>query len=326
MTLYNKGPYVAEAMRSVLEGSFADLELLVVDDASTDEGSEVVRSFNDARVRFLPAEWNQGRAAAANRGYYAAAGEYIAVLDADDVAHPERFAKQVAFMDANPNIGVSGTAATSFGAEDRTYHWPATDRECRALLLFTDPVLYGSCIMRRELIVANNMRSREDWLLPAEDYLFMLRMSRITRFANLQEPMLRYRIGEQNQRHGRNAADDRKAVLREAFRTLGVPASEVELDLQLLSYKLTRSRITAQRVADYFQWTEQLMTMNRAHGWFDAELFEREVRRRRESLFYLLPEHGIAAARKHMELSGTGNRAKWVYLMKVVVKRGVTKG
>ena len=86
MTLYNKAPFVAEAVQSILDNTFTDLELLVVDDASTDGGLEVVRSIADPRIRLLESPVNTGRAAAANRGYDAARGEYVAVLDADDIA------------------------------------------------------------------------------------------------------------------------------------------------------------------------------------------------------------------------------------------------
>ena len=126
MTLYNKAPFVAEAARSVLEGSFTDLELLVVDDASTDGGPEVVLALNDPRVRLVRNERNSGRAASANRGYDEARGEYVAVLDADDVQHPDRLLLQVAFMDAHPEVGICGTGARYFGARSGESFWPAT--------------------------------------------------------------------------------------------------------------------------------------------------------------------------------------------------------
>ena len=137
-TLYNKGEFVVEAIDSILKGTYGDFEILIMDDASTDDGPAKVKAINDPRIRLVTAEKNGGRAAAANRGYEAARGEYIAILDADDTAHPERLAQQVAFMDAIPEIGVCGTAARYFGARVGIDRWPATDRECRAKLLFTE--------------------------------------------------------------------------------------------------------------------------------------------------------------------------------------------
>ncbi|HRH38589.1 MAG TPA: glycosyltransferase family 2 protein, partial [Flavobacteriales bacterium] len=151
-TLYNKGAFVEDAIRSVLASSFADFELLVVDDASTDDGLLRARAFTDPRIRILTSETNTGRADAANRGYDAARGEYIAVLDADDIAAPDRLEKQVAFLDAHPEVGVCGSYAQTFGIRDHIATWPLTDEEARGLLLFQDPLLYGSAIIRRSVL------------------------------------------------------------------------------------------------------------------------------------------------------------------------------
>ncbi len=83
MTLHNKGPFVEEAVRSVLASTLTDLELLVVDDASTDGGLDIVRGIHDPRIRILESAVNTGRAAAANRGLDAARGTFVAVLDAE---------------------------------------------------------------------------------------------------------------------------------------------------------------------------------------------------------------------------------------------------
>ncbi|MFN3875163.1 MAG: glycosyltransferase family 2 protein, partial [Flavobacteriales bacterium] len=111
MTLHNKGAYVAEAVRSVLSSTLPDFELLVIDDASTDDGPAIVRAFADPRIRLLANAANLGRAASANRGFDEARGEYIAILDADDAMEPDRLAKQAALLDARPELGACGTCA-----------------------------------------------------------------------------------------------------------------------------------------------------------------------------------------------------------------------
>jgi len=303
MTLYNKGPFVEEAIRSVLDGSYTDLELLVVDDASTDDGPAVVQAMNDPRIRFIPTDRNRGRAASANRGYELALGEYIAVLDADDKAHPDRLSKQVAYMDAHPEIGVSGTSAQCFGASGRLYHWPLTDRECRAMLLFTDPVLYGSSIIRRSVLMTHGIRSREGWALPGEDYLMLLALSQVTQFGNLPETLLYYRIGEQNQRHGRDLISDRAVLCKEAFMAFDMPVTDAQLELHLLFYKLSRTTITTQRLREFKRWTEELKQLNHRLERFDRDVFDAEVDRRWDALFHFLPDHGIAPSLLHMWIS-----------------------
>ncbi len=296
MTLYNKGPFVEEAIRSVLNGTFADLELLVVDDASTDEGPGIVQGISDPRIRWLPSSRNQGRAASAQRGYDAARGDFIAILDADDVAHPERLARQVAHLDANPQVGVLGTAAQCFGASHELLSWPRTDAECRGRLLFTDPVLYGSAMFRAELLKQGATLARADWTLPGEDYLMMLDLSRRTRFANLPEPLLRYRIGNQNQRHGRDAVHDRGALCAEVFRFYGIPLNQEETELQLLYHQVVAKPLTPERMRRFLAWHAELQARVARVPEIPWEGFAAELDRRFRKVFFLVADRDLGSA------------------------------
>lgn len=106
--LYNTERYIAQTLNSILSQTFSDFEVVVVDDASTDNGPEVVRVFmkNDARIRMVTQE-NRGLAGARNSGIRAARGQYIALLDADDLWQPEKLAQHVAHLDAAADVGVS---------------------------------------------------------------------------------------------------------------------------------------------------------------------------------------------------------------------------
>ena len=110
MPAYNVELYVEEAVRSILNQTFCDFEFIIVDDGSTDRTPEILRSFTDPRIRLLFNEKNEGNYPARNRGCRLARGKYIAVMDADDVALPERLEKQVRFMEGNPDVLACGTA------------------------------------------------------------------------------------------------------------------------------------------------------------------------------------------------------------------------
>ena len=97
MPAYNVELYVEEAVRSILNQTFRDFEFIIVDDGSTDRTPEILRTFTDPRIRLLFNEKNEGNYPARNRGCRLARGKYIAVMDADDVALPERLEKQVRF-------------------------------------------------------------------------------------------------------------------------------------------------------------------------------------------------------------------------------------
>src|SRR5437867_4347597 len=110
LPVYNCPHYVGEAIDSILAQSYADFELIVINDGSTDETPRVLERVRDSRVR-LYAQENRGLAATLNRGIELARGRYIARQDQDDASLPERLEKQVAFLDAHPNCALVGTWA-----------------------------------------------------------------------------------------------------------------------------------------------------------------------------------------------------------------------
>jgi hypothetical protein len=109
MSVRNGEPYVREAVRSVLDQTYADFEFLVVDDASTDATVEIVESFGDSRVRIVRNDVNVGQVPSLNRGLREARGEYIARLDADDACLPRRLDRQVEVLDSEPRVCLVGT-------------------------------------------------------------------------------------------------------------------------------------------------------------------------------------------------------------------------
>jgi len=109
LAVQNGEPYVRQAVQSVLDQTFSDFELLVVDDASTDTTAEIIEALDDARVRLLRNERNLGQVPSLNRGLREARGLYIARLDADDASQPRRLARQVEVLDADARVGLVGT-------------------------------------------------------------------------------------------------------------------------------------------------------------------------------------------------------------------------
>ena len=111
MSVFNNEAEVAEAIDSVLAQSFKDFEFLIIDDASTDNSKEIIQSYVqlDSRVQLIENEVNLKLAASLNKGISLAKGEFIARMDADDVALPERFKTQIDFMQSNINVAVCGT-------------------------------------------------------------------------------------------------------------------------------------------------------------------------------------------------------------------------
>src|SRR5512146_251636 len=105
MAVYNGQEYLRESVESILAQTFADFELVIVDDGSTDRTPDLLRAYTDARIRVIRTS-NQGQALARNCALTAARGRYIAVQDADDVALPGRLAAEVSFLDTHPKIAL----------------------------------------------------------------------------------------------------------------------------------------------------------------------------------------------------------------------------
>lgn len=102
LPVYNAEKYVGQAIQSIVAQSFQEWELIVVDDGSTDKSLAIVQSFSDPRIRVLAHGQNLGYPVAMNTGIECAKGKYVARMDSDDVSHPERLARQVAFLEEHP--------------------------------------------------------------------------------------------------------------------------------------------------------------------------------------------------------------------------------
>ncbi|MFI5181884.1 MAG: glycosyltransferase [Thermoanaerobaculia bacterium] len=193
LQFFNAERTLAEAVRSILKQTFADWELLLQNDGSTDASLEVARSFRDPRVRILSDGINRRRPARINEGIRLAAGRYFALMDADDVAYPDRLARQVSFLDREPPVDLVGGAMLVFddrGVPRGKRVGPAVhDEICRrpwAGFLLAQPTFVG----RTEWFRKYGYR---DGTAPTEDQDLLIRSHRHSRFANLPEVVMGYR-------------------------------------------------------------------------------------------------------------------------------------
>jgi hypothetical protein len=188
--------YLAAAIESVLTQTLRDLELVVIDDGSTDASPEILAAYanRDDRVVVHRHE-NAGLAIALNRGIDYARSPLIARLDADDLARPRRLELQLAYLASNPRIGVVGGAVAfidEHGREFAEVSYPTTDAEIRRAFSSTTPFVHSAVTMRRAVFDASG--GYRAALLPAEDLDLWLRIEAIAELANLEETVVSYRI------------------------------------------------------------------------------------------------------------------------------------
>jgi glycosyltransferase involved in cell wall biosynthesis len=186
--------WLAGAVESILAQTFRDLELIVVDDGSTDGSAALLARYADPRLRVIR-QGPSGLTVSLNRGFRLAHGSLLARLDADDRAVPERLARQVAYLEAHPEVGLLGTGAVEVSPEGETlgtYIPPLADADIRRTLIRRNPLVHSSVMMRRE--AWERAGGYDEALAVAQDYDLWLRMSRLTRLANLPEPLVLRRL------------------------------------------------------------------------------------------------------------------------------------
>ena len=229
MSVYNGENYLSEAVESILNQTFRDFELIIIDDGSTDRTAEILAEYErrDMRVRFY-SQAREGLIATLNRGIELSRGRYIARMDADDVSYPTRLEKQVAFLEAHPNVGVCGTWRVIAGG--LVIRYPVQDAVIRSYLIF-DTLLAHPTVMMRKALFETGIRYPA--YEHAEDFGLWVQLADHTRFANLPEVLLFYRSHpEQVGRKKRAKQMEAAGRLREAqLRRLGLRPTAEELEI-----------------------------------------------------------------------------------------------
>ncbi len=193
-TVYNRRDILPRAMRSVLAQSFTDFEYIIVDDGSTDGSADMAESIADPRVNVVRLP-HRGRAAALNAAFALCRGEFILIQDSDDVALPERFAKQIAFLRVHPEVGMLGCQCVVVEDDKRTprpFRLPTDHAEILPLMMLTSAVPFCAGAIRRS--AAEAAGKFDESLIATEDYDFQLRMLPLAGFHNLADELQRIHV------------------------------------------------------------------------------------------------------------------------------------
>lgn len=282
LSVYNGERFLAEAIDSILCQSYKNFEFIIIDDASTDSTAEILKRYEreDSRIKIVTNAVNLRLAASLNKGISLASGELIARMDADDVSLPDRLEKQVAFMQANPNVWVCGTALSVYDSPDTTWLPPLDNDSIRAMLLFESCLYHPTVVMHKKLF--NNF-SYLSSMLPAEDYDLWSRMAQKTEilFANLPTPLLRYRINEgkgrsEYKQRQREAAD---MVRLNLLHNIGLKPTNQEFAAHrtLATYE---NGLTTLRLWQCLAWLRKIYNAAVSSGEYNNRTLKKEMLRR----------------------------------------------
>ena len=195
--VYNAERYLDSAMESILEQTFEDFELVVIDDGSTDKSRAILETLadRDGRIRLTSRE-NRGVTATRNELLELARGEYIAIMDSDDLSLPDRFAEQVRFLDEHPDHVAVGTRSAFIDPEgDVIRNWLELESheqiDAAHMAGEGGALIHPSAMIRRQAVV--DLGGYRDAFEPAEDYDLFLRLGEVGKLANLPRVLFQYR-------------------------------------------------------------------------------------------------------------------------------------
>jgi len=189
----NGADFIEECLESVFAQTFKDFECLVINDGSTDETAVLVKKNKDIRLRSFELKPGRGVPGALNFAILQTRGKYLARVDADDILHPQRFEKQVRYMEEHPEIGVLGSWAACFGSNKHLIQPPADHAGIVQKLLFDTALFHPTVLIRRSIFEKQPCFYNEKYPY-TEDVELWLRLAHKTRFANLQEHLVRRRL------------------------------------------------------------------------------------------------------------------------------------
>ncbi|MFD1037204.1 glycosyltransferase family 2 protein [Virgibacillus byunsanensis] len=197
--LYNCEAYIQDALKSIIHQTYTNLEILIIDDGSTDNSVNIVNSYTDSRIRLIKNRSNKGIPYTRNVGLEESNGEYMAIMDADDISYVTRIEKQVDFMENNLNIDAIGSYYNIFGGRFNKVMKPKsiTSEEIKAGLVLLNRIANPTSFIRLETLRKYGIRYNSAYFV-AQDYDMWVQISKVGNLFILPEVLLKYRTGHSN--------------------------------------------------------------------------------------------------------------------------------
>lgn len=298
LPVYNVAAYIQDTIQSILNQTFSDFELLLLDDCSTDDTVARIQAITDPRVRLIRNERNLGRAGTDNAALQHVRGEYVAKMDGDDLCHPERLARQVAHLDQHPEVNVVGGWMQNFGNDTYLNQYPAEPADARVFTLFGLPVGNPSVMLRTRLLREEGMHY-DATLRQTEDYDFFARYLERLVVATLPIALIQYRtfpvhqkvvLGERSQ-----VADQ---VRNQLLLRWGIPHSAREQQLHNTIAMLERP-LGDLTLAEIEAWLDKIYAYNTQVPWFEPTALKRGLAQRWFEVCYNHPAARLRSIRTY---------------------------
>lgn len=276
MATYNTPKeYLERAINSILTQSFHDFEFIIIDDCSSSNDQEVIKSFKDSRINFYRNEKNLGLAASLNRGLGMANGKYIARMDADDISLRNRLEIQYKFLEENKHIDVVSSFAKQFGERNNFIISPyIDDKEIDIQLLFGNTICHPTVMFRKEFMKKNDLKYNENFK-SGQDYELWTRCLKVGKFSIIPKVTLYYRTHNKQISVSKKDGQIRNTqkIYMNQLRDLGFLGSENEINLH---YEFCNSSsCKAENIKDFIEWGNNLIERNKEIKRYDDRLLRR---------------------------------------------------
>jgi glycosyltransferase involved in cell wall biosynthesis len=195
LPVYNAELYITDTINSILNQTYTNFELIIINDGSNDNSEACILQFQDQRIKYFKNEKNLKLIQTLNLGLSLAKGKYIARIDADDIALPQRFEKQIDFLEKNSEYGIVGSFAETFGSENKKLTFVQEDVDIRYAFLTHNPFVHSSVMIRNQILTENKL-SFDLTQLHVEDYALWIEILNFSKGKILPEILIKYRIHE----------------------------------------------------------------------------------------------------------------------------------
>lgn len=214
--VYNR-PDVINTIYSIINQTYSNIEILIIDNASTDNTVDMIKQIEDKRIRLLINEENRGQTYSLNRGLNEAKGKYIARIDSDDIALPKRIDRQVKFLEQHNDYVLVGSWVRFISDDNRVgmvVKMPTTDAGLRLMHTVSCGMYHPSAMYRTDIIRDNKIKY-DDKIKMAEDYDLWVKLMKYGKACNLPEPLVYYRRGNYNDsRHYEDVMGKESTMIR----------------------------------------------------------------------------------------------------------------
>ncbi len=282
MPCYNAEKYVEDAIRSILEQTYANLEIVAINDCSKDNTRDILLRLasEDKRVKVYDNEANLKLIKTLNKGIDLCGGEYIARMDADDIALPERIEKEVRFLEENRDHDIVSTLFYAFPLDNpgkrSLHHSPLKDDELRAYLLFKSGICHPAVMIRKRVFTELGLSFEAEYL-HVEDYALWSKALYKTKLANVGEPLLLYRVHptQVSSLHEQLQLDNKKKVFKIHCQALGLPTTDEFLNIYAAVAECVPEEASYDELDRCEEFILSLIEQNKKQGFCNQQYLEK---------------------------------------------------